>query len=226
MITSVGSNIKILRGYATSQWAWFILGIVTLIGGSIASFAIPALLGVVVDAMTVNDMHKINVYCIGMMIIILFSSLCVWVRGSTFNIISERIAKYLRYDLFLHLINKDVAFFDEHKTGDILSRISSDTAVIQDGLGTNISMFIRAMIFIVISIAILALLSWKLTLVTVGGIVPIIVVLFVYGIQLKKLTRKQQDKKAELGQISEEAISNIRTVKAFANERNEHKRFI
>jgi ATP-binding cassette, subfamily B (MDR/TAP), member 10 len=66
-----------------------------------------------------------------------------------------------------------VGFFDKHKTGDILSRISSDTAVVQDGLGTNISMFTRSAVFIIISVAILNIISYKLTLITIGGILPV-----------------------------------------------------
>jgi ABC-type multidrug transport system fused ATPase/permease subunit len=65
-----------------------------------------------------------------MLIFVLISSASVWVRGQTFNTISEKIARDLRYDLFYFLINKDVSFFDEMKTGDILSRMTSDTQVV------------------------------------------------------------------------------------------------
>ena len=76
------------------------------------------------------DWDAINYYCLGMMIIVIFSAVMVWIRGTTFNSMSERIAKEVRYDLFYFILHKDVAFFDETKTGDILSRISSDTSVI------------------------------------------------------------------------------------------------
>ena len=65
-----------------------------------------------------------------MLVLVLISSAAVWVRARTFNGMSDRIAYRLRYDIFYFLINKDVEFFDETKTGDILSRISSDTSVI------------------------------------------------------------------------------------------------
>ena len=65
-----------------------------------------------------------------MMLIIFLSSLCVWVRGTTFNIISERIANQLRYDIFIHLMNKDVGFYDKNKTGDLLSRMANDVSVV------------------------------------------------------------------------------------------------
>ena len=88
--------------------------------------AVPALLGYVVNQMTDGSQENINWACIWMIVIIFVSSLFVWLRGSLFNTISARISKHLCYDLFLHLVNKDVAFFDQNKTGDLLSRISND----------------------------------------------------------------------------------------------------
>ena len=86
---------------------------IALLGGSLSSFAVPALLGLVVDAMNHKDWPKISMYCLYMLIIVIFSGISVLIRGTTFNMMSERIAMFLRYDLFYFLINKDITFFDE-----------------------------------------------------------------------------------------------------------------
>jgi ABC-type multidrug transport system fused ATPase/permease subunit len=96
-------------------------------------------------------------------------------------------------------MKKDVAFFDVNKTGDILSRISSDTAVVQDGLGTNISMFMRSFIFILGTLGVLGYISWDLTLVTFGGVIPVILVYVGYAVLIRKLQKTLQDRKGELG---------------------------
>lgn len=127
--------------------------------------------------------------------------------------------------MFFFLINKDVSFFDENKTGEILSRISSDTAVVQDGLSTNLSMFFRSFIFIALSIVILCFISWRLTLVTLSSIIPISVVGVCYAKIMRKFAKETQEKKSELGQVAEEALQNIRTVKAFACESYEENKF-
>ena len=119
------------------------------------------------------------------------------------------------------MINKDIAFFDETKTGEILSRISSDTGVIQDGLSTNISMFVRSFIVIVATLIICFVISPTLTGITLGGIIPIVVFAVYYSIKVRVLAKATQDEKAVLGNIAEESIGNIRTVKAFSNERQE-----
>jgi len=127
-----GSALKVMLGYSGRQAIWFVIGLVSLVGGSASNFAVPALIGFVVDAMKADpvDWDAINYYCLGMMVIVIFSAVMVWIRGTTFNLMSERIAKEVRYDLFYFILHKDVAFFDETKTGDILSRISSDTSVV------------------------------------------------------------------------------------------------
>jgi len=185
-----GSPIAILRGYAFLQCCNFVIGMFALFGGNVAQFAVPYLIGVVVDSMAIQDWDTIYSACLIMLVMVIFSGICVWIRGTMFNTISERIAKQLRYDLFYFLINKDVAFFDEMKTGDILSRISSDTQVVKDGLSTNISMFVRTMVFIIATLIVLCLISWRLTLVTVCGVLPISLTAVFYGRAVRKLSEE------------------------------------
>ena len=86
-------------------------------------------------------------------------------------------------------------------------------------------MFIRCLIFIIATIILLCFISWKLTLVSLGGIIPISGVAVIYGNYMRKFAKTLQDKKSELGSIAEESISNVRTVKAFANEMAEIKKY-
>jgi ABC-type bacteriocin/lantibiotic exporter with double-glycine peptidase domain len=90
-----------------------------------------------------------------MMLVCIASAVCVYARAYTFNMMSEKIAWMIRYDLVWQLLSKDIGWYDSQKTGDILSRISNDTSMIQDGLSTNISMFFRSFVFIIASIGIM-----------------------------------------------------------------------
>jgi len=138
---------------------------------------------------------------------------------------SERISRRLRFDFFDSIINKDVAFFDERRTGDLLSRMNSDIQVIQDCLSTSISMFVRSFIFIICTLIILMIFSPSLTGITFGGIVPLMIFAAVFGSQMKKLTKQMQDGKAAMSNVADEAFGNVRTVKAFANEEEETSKF-
>lgn len=133
------------------------------------------ILGLVTDAIREKNWDKINLYCINYMIpIVVGSAIFTWVRGTTFNTMGEKIAKEIRYDLFYFTINKDVTFFDENKTGAILSRISADTSIIQEGLGMNISMLMRNVIQLVCAIGLMMMLNPELTGILFAGLIPTI----------------------------------------------------
>lgn len=81
------------------------------------------------------------------------------------------------------------------------------------------------MIFILVTLVIIFFISWKLTLVTLGAIVPVLGSGKIYGAAIKTIARRVQDQKAEMSANSEEAISCIRTVKAFSTEAFELRRY-
>ena len=138
---------------------------------------------------------------------------------------SERIAKNLRKDFYDSITNKDIAFFDERRTGDLVSRLNSDIQVVQDTLSTNVSMFVRGMMFIIIVLCILMVLSPPLTGMTFAGIIPLIVFARFYSGWMRTLQRTIQAEKGKMNTVAEENFSNIRTVKAFSNELNEVAKF-
>jgi len=86
-------------------------------------------------------------------------------------------------------------------------------------------MFIRSFIVIIATLLICLYISVRLTLITLGGIIPIVVCAVFYSFKVRVLAKKVQDEKATLGNISTESIGNIRTVKAFSNERREVEQF-
>jgi len=109
---STKKPLSILMGYAGKQCCQFVIGFIALVFGSMAQMVVPGLIGVVVDAMIIQDWDAINFYCLSMLLIVVVSGIATAIRGATFNTISERIALQLRYDLLYFVINKDIGFFD------------------------------------------------------------------------------------------------------------------
>jgi ATP-binding cassette subfamily B protein len=107
----------------------------------------------------------------------------------------------------------------------LVSRLGSDIAVVQEGMTTNISMLIRSVIFVIASMVIVFIISWELTLVMIASIIPVMVFSVSYGNMMKKTQKIIQDEKAKISNQAEETFSNVRTVKAFATEREEIARF-
>lgn len=132
-------------------------------------------------------MDKVAELCIQLVIIVLVSGVFVGFRASTFNIMSESIAKNLRYDYFDAVMNKDISFFDERRTGDLLSRLNSDIMVIQDSLSTNVSMVIRGAVFVVASLIIMMFIQWQLGLVTIASMIPIVLLQSCFNHKIRAL---------------------------------------
>ena len=141
------------------------------------------------------------------------------------TITSERIVASLRRDLFAHLIRLSPGFFTDQRTGELTSRLSADTTVLQTVLSYNLSELARQSLFLIGGIVLLTMTHWKLALTTLA-VVPIVIgaALF-FGKQLRKASAGVQDRIAEATGTAEEAFSQIRTVQSFTREEEETRRY-
>lgn len=73
-----------------------------------------------------DDVERVGTLCLYMTLVIIVSGICVGMRSAIFNILSERIARNLRRDFYDSILEKDIAFFDSKRTGDLVSRLNSD----------------------------------------------------------------------------------------------------
>lgn len=100
---------------------------------------------------------------------------------------SERIAVSLRNDVYANIIRKDISFFDSNKTGVLVSRLNSDTSVVQDTLSTSVSILVRALTIIIASIVVLFIMSPILAATLSIGIIPIVGLSICYGRYMRTL---------------------------------------
>ena len=91
------------------------------------------------------------------------------------------------------IVSLEIGFFDSNKTGDLMNRLSSDTTKLQDAATTNVSMFLRSLVSLVLSLVLLFVTSWSLTLVAMAVVPAIIIAATLYGRLMKKLSRRYQD---------------------------------
>jgi len=139
--------------------------------------------------------------------------------------IGERVVTDIRRDIFAHVVALDPGFYDRTRSAEILSRITTDTAIIQIVFGSSISMALRNGLLFIGGTVMLLITSAKLTGL-VFLVVPVVLVpILVYGKQVRRLSRLSQDKLAEMNVQAEEVLSSIRTVQAFTQEGPERARF-
>lgn len=169
-----------------------------------------------------HDMPKLTA-----LLILLFAvqALFFYYRHFCFYVVGYRIVSTLRTKLFAAIVNQDISYFDASRTGDLLSRLSSDTELVQRAVTVNLSVAIRYVIQIIGGAALMLYISVKLTIMVLT-IVPVLVIGSIFwGKKLKRLSRQFQEQLGEASVIAEEAVGAIRTVKVFAGSEHEIKRY-
>jgi ABC transporter fused permease/ATP-binding protein len=148
-----------------------------------------------------------------------------FVRHYMFTVAAERVVTRLRRDLYSALVRQEIAFFDDHRTGELTNRLASDTTVLQSMVTVNVSMALRHGVMGAGALVILLFTSWKLTLFMVLVVPVVVVIAKTYGRSIRRKSRAVQDRLAEATEIAEETLGSIRTVRAFAREGAEIGRY-
>uniref|UniRef100_A0A8B9DFG0 ATP-binding cassette sub-family B member 10, mitochondrial n=1 Tax=Anser cygnoides TaxID=8845 RepID=A0A8B9DFG0_ANSCY len=137
----------------------------------------------------------------------------------------QRIVKRLRTTLFSSILKQETAFFDKTRTGELINRLSSDTALLGRSLTENLSDGLRAAAQASVGVGMMFFVSPSLAAFVLSIVPPLAVLAVIYGRYLRKLTKMTQDSLAEATQLAEERIGNIRTVRAFGQEMAEMQKY-
>lgn len=196
-----------------------------LVSVSIA-LAFPRIVQHLLDAAFVNGSSALlDRIAIGLIALFAIQALLNFMQVYLLTITAERVVASLRRDLFAHLIRLSPGFFTERRTGELTSRLSADTTVLQTVLSGNMSEFARQSLFLVGGIVLLTMTHPRLAATTLA-VVPIVIgaALF-FGKQLKRASTGVQDRIAEATGTAEESFSQIRTVQSFTRESEETRRY-
>ncbi|KAJ6758362.1 ATP-BINDING CASSETTE SUB-FAMILY B [Salix koriyanagi] len=211
-----------------------IIGTLALLIASTSSILIPKFGGKIIDIVSgdtetpeqkAEALHAVNNTILEIFLIVITGSVCTALRAWLFSSTSERVVARLRSNLFAHLINQEVAFFDVTKTGELLSRLSEDTQIIKSAATTNLSEALRNVSTALIGLGFMFTTSWKLTLLALAVVPAISVAVRQFGRFLRELSHKTQAAAAAAASIAEESFGAIRTVRSFAQESYEISRY-
>ncbi|MDX9928428.1 MAG: ABC transporter transmembrane domain-containing protein [Bacteroidales bacterium] len=215
-----------LYGYMKPFRLQFIAGILFLIGSSLASLVFPKLLGELVNAGSEGRLaESLNLIAILIIITLLVQSFFSYFRVVLFVNVTEKTLALLRQTTFSHLIRLPLRYFDNHRVGELNSRISADIALLQDTLTYTLAEFIRQIIVITGGVTLLVLTSWKLTLFMLAVLPAAILLAVFFGRFIRSYARKVQKQIAESNTIVEESLQGIRSVKTYTNELYETARY-
>jgi len=139
--------------------------------------------------------------------------------------LGERVTTDLRQAVYSHVLQQSPQFFETLKTGEVLSRLTTDTTVIQNAVGSSISMGLRNIVLFAGGLAMLIATSPRLMLTVAGIIVLVVLPAVLIGGRVRKLSRTSQDRIADTSGIAGEILNAIPVVQSFTQEGAEAKRF-
>ena len=139
--------------------------------------------------------------------------------------LGERVVADLRRAVFDRVLSMHTGFFETTKTGEILSRLTTDTTLLQSVIGSSASMALRNLLTLIGGTAMLFVTNAKLTLLAFLVVPVVVVPILFFGRRVRKLSRASQEKVAGVGAFAEETINAIHTVQAFTHERQDGDRF-
>ena len=206
----------------------YIAGIITLFIVDFVNIYIPKYTGVITDGLTARtiDWNGIvhNLICIGLLGLTLAIGRFFW-RFFLFGA-ARKIEKELRDDMFAHLEKLDVEYYNEHKTGDLMTRFTSDLNAVRMSIGPAVISAFDATVMAVMVIAqMMIYVNVKLTLL---AIIPMLFILFgelYYGKIIHARYIARQEAVSDLTDFVQESFSGVRVIKAFVRERAELRAF-
>jgi ATP-binding cassette subfamily B protein len=139
--------------------------------------------------------------------------------------LGERVTTDIRSAVYRHVVEQSPAFFETTRSGEVLSRLTTDTTLIQSVVGTSISLALRNTLLFVGGLALLFVTSVKLTSIILGLLVLVVVPIVLYGRRVRKLSRDSQDRIADASALAGEILNAMPTVQAFTHEKIEARRF-
>lgn len=192
---------------------------------ALATISIPVSLRYIVDEGFSASGGDIAPYFQGLLIIVVILAIATAVRFYFVSWLGERVVADIRLSVHQNLLRLAPRFFEENRPSEIASRMTSDTAIIEQVVGTTISVALRNIILGVLGVIVLFYLAPKLTAGLLIGIPVVILPIVIIGRKLEKTSRKSQDRVADVGSIISETLAAMKIVQAFGQERREYERF-
>lgn len=202
------------------------MGIFFLVISSAAGLVFPRGIQELLDGVLADESGaSIDQAALFMLGVLAVQALTSSLRYMFFTRSGERVVARLRKDLYASILRQEVAFFDERKTGELTSRLASDTSVLQNAVSVNVSMALRNIATALGALVLIWVISWRLTLVMLAVVPPIAFGAVIYGRRLRALAREVQDALGNASDVAVESISGLRTVRAFGAEAKEAARY-
>ncbi len=224
-----GSSLRPLRAllpYIRPYKGTLVLAIAALLLAAATQLTLPVAVRFLIDGgLVADDPSNIDKYFIGLFAVAMAFGMFAAFRFYLVSWLGERVVADLRDAVYRHVVRLDPAFFEITKTGEVLSRLTTDTTLIQSISGVGLSIALRTTLTLSGATIMLVVTSPKLAGMILLLVPLVIVPIILIGRRVRTLSRASQDRIADSSGLAGEVLNAISTVQAFTLERLQSERF-
>jgi ATP-binding cassette subfamily B protein len=218
--------LRTLWPFITPYSGTLIAALSALLIASAAMLAMPVALRFLIDnGFIAQDLSTVNRYFGWFLIATVVFSLFASLRYYLVTWLGERVVADIRKAVYARVIRMDPAFFEVTRTGEVLSRLTTDTTLVQSISGSGLSIALRSTLSLVGGLVMLVLTSPQMAAYTLIGIVVVVLPVIVVGRFIRKLSRQSQDRVADTSGLAGETLNAMQTVQSFTLEELQTDRY-
>jgi ATP-binding cassette, subfamily B, bacterial len=218
-LASLLPYVKRYRGRAAAAFC-------ALMVAALATLAVPLAVRRMIDfGFTHEGLNLIDSYFTVMIAVVAVLALSSAIRYYLVTTLGERIVADLRNDVFRHIVSLSTVYFDQAKSGELISRLTADTTQIKAAVGASVSIALRNLVLFVGATAMMVVTSPRLSSLVLGTIPVIVLPLYGFGRAVRRRSRTAQDTLADASAYASELIGAVRVLQAFTNEKLASRRF-
>ncbi|MGZ5111245.1 MAG: ABC transporter transmembrane domain-containing protein [Usitatibacter sp.] len=207
----------------------FLMAGVALVVAASATLAIPYAFKQMIDlgfgAAGSKSIQHVDLYFLALFGVASVLAVATAARFYMVSWLGERVTADIRNAVYKHVVTQSPQFFEITRSGEVLSRLTTDTTLIQAVVGTSISMALRNALLFIGGLAMMFVTSPKLSSIIIVLLVVVVLPIIVFGRRVRKLSRDSQDRIADASAMAGEILNAMTTVQAFTHETIEAERF-
>lgn len=233
---STWSILRRLASYLARYKARVAVSVIALLVAAAATLTMPVAFRFLIDlgfatpgdnlnsTSTIGD-NNVDWIFVGLFALATVLAISTAIRFYCVSWLGERITADLRSDVYSQVLRQDPQFFETLKTGEVLSRLSSDTTLIQSLVGTSISLGMRNTLLFTGSLFMMLYTDFRLAGIIIGLLLIVVIPILTFGRKVRKLSRTSQDKLADTGAMAGETLNAMQIVQAYGREPLESKKY-
>ena len=215
-----------LMVYLRPHLGRLIIAMIAIVIGSVLSLAGPYTLQYLIDAVfTQNNAKMLNQITVILIVIFALQAVFYFIRAYQLQYIGERVMIDLRLNLFQHLQKLSLSFYNERRTGELVSRATNDVATVRVLVTSDLSTAISQVIVFFGALILILVTDWRLTVFMLLLVPLVVIVALFFGRRLRKIAGAVQDQLADATTVLEETLGGVRVVQSFTREDYEIGRY-